>query len=74
VWRAVDSPPFIYWTAITLAQTTSPSDVEDAHGTVCDSWSLLELGPLGFESIDLDGSEQRAHEPWLQRSPRQLAA
>ncbi|MBA2425792.1 MAG: hypothetical protein H0V60_01785 [Actinobacteria bacterium] len=74
VWRAVDSPPFIYWTAITLAQTTSPSDVEDAHGTVCDSWSLLELGPLGFESIDRDGCEQRAREPWFLRSPRQLAA
>jgi hypothetical protein len=66
VWRALDPPPFIYWTGITLAADASASTVCDAHGTVCDSWSSLELAPFGFE--------ERAREPWFVRPARQLAA
>jgi ribosomal protein S18 acetylase RimI-like enzyme len=59
VWRALDSPPFIYWTAITLAWDASAAVVADAHGTVCDSWLSLELARFGFE--------ERVREPWFLR-------
>jgi ribosomal protein S18 acetylase RimI-like enzyme len=59
VWRALDPPPRIYWTAITLAREASTADVCDARGTVCDSWTLLDLSPFGFE--------ERAREPWFVR-------
>ena len=59
VWRALDSPPFIYWTAITLASDAPASEIRDAHGTVCDSWSALDLEPCGFV--------ERAREPWFFR-------
>jgi len=74
VWRAVDSPPFIYWTAITLAADASASAVCDAYGTVCDAWSALDLAPFGFESRDRDGFEERAREPWFVRAAGELAA
>src|SRR5688572_13384127 len=59
LWRALDSPPFIYWAAITLARDASAAVVGDAHGTVCDSWSSLELTPFGFA--------ERVREPWFLR-------
>ena len=65
VWRAVDAPPFIYWTAITLAAEAIETDVADLHGTMCDSWSRLRLEPLGFA--------ERAGEPWFVRPPGPLA-
>jgi ribosomal protein S18 acetylase RimI-like enzyme len=64
VWRALDTPPFIYWTAITLAPDASASAVRDAHGTLCDSWSALDLAPFGFD--------ERAHEPWFLRPAGRL--
>lgn len=73
VWRALDPPPFIYWAAITLAPDASASAVSDAHGTVCDSWSMLDLTPFGFEQRDRDGFEDTAREPWFLRPPRELA-
>jgi GNAT superfamily N-acetyltransferase len=65
VWRALDPAPFIYWTAITLAPDASPSAVSDARGTLCDSWSSLDLEPFGFE--------ERAREPWFLRPAGGLA-
>ena len=59
VWRALDSPPFIYWTAITLAPDAPASTVSDAHGTICDSWSQLDLAPFRFV--------ERVREPWFVR-------
>ncbi|MFN2488718.1 MAG: GNAT family N-acetyltransferase [Actinomycetota bacterium] len=74
VWRAVDPPPFIYWTAITLAEDASTSDVWDARGTVCDSWSSLDLAPFGFEEADREAFEERAREPWFLRPTGELSA
>src|SRR5262249_58228704 len=48
IWHALDTPPVIYWSAITLATTVSSEDVADVHGSLCDSWSTLDLTPLGF--------------------------
>ena len=72
VWRALDRPPFIYWTAITLALDASASLVGDAHGTVCDSWSALDLEPFGFEERDRDGVADTAREPWFLRRAGEL--
>ena len=63
VWRALDPAPFIYWTAITLAPEATDADVRDAHRTICDSWSALDLEPLGL------GWEERVREPWFVRQP-----
>jgi hypothetical protein len=73
VWRALDLPPFIYWTAITLGPEASEADVVDAQRTVCDAWSSLDLSAHGFESRDRDGREDTAHEPWFVRPPGKLA-
>jgi ribosomal protein S18 acetylase RimI-like enzyme len=66
VWRALDPPPFIYWTAITLRRDAPVSLVHDARGTICDSWSVLELEPFGFE--------ERMREPWFIRPAAPLPA
>lgn len=70
VWRALDAPPFIYWTAITLAPDAPESLLCDAHGTVCDSWSVLHLATCGFGKRDRDGFAERAREPWFLRPAR----
>ncbi len=74
VWLALDPPPFIYWTAITLQPDAPESAVSRAHGTVCDAWSSLDLAPFGFEARDRDGIEERAREPWFVRPARELPA
>jgi GNAT superfamily N-acetyltransferase len=61
VWRALDPPPPIYWTGITLRSEARAAALGDAHGTVCDSWSALDLAPFGFE--------ERVREPWFLRPP-----
>ena len=38
----------------------------DAQGTLCDSWSVLELEPFGFE--------ERVREPWFLRPAGELPA
>jgi GNAT superfamily N-acetyltransferase len=65
VWRALDRPPVIYLTAITLSPRPSVSAVVDVYGTLCDSWSSLDLEPVGFE--------KGAHEPWFVRPVGELA-
>jgi ribosomal protein S18 acetylase RimI-like enzyme len=72
VWRAVDFPPFIYWTAITLTPDVPASVVSDAHGTICDSWSSLDLARSGFQERDREGFVERAREPWFVRPPQEL--
>ena len=72
VWRALDPPPVIYWTAITLAPEVPASAVGDARGTVCDSWSVLDLAPFGFDASDRDAFAGRAREPWFLRPPGEL--
>jgi hypothetical protein len=64
VWRALDAPPFIYWSAITLARDAPSSVARDVHGTLCDSWSLLDLAPFGFD--------KRESEPWFLRPAGEL--
>jgi hypothetical protein len=64
VWRALDPPPPIYWTGITLRSEVSAVALGGAHGTVCDSWSSLDLTPFGFE--------ERAREPWFLRPPGEV--
>jgi len=61
VWRALGAPPVIYWTAITLAPAATADDLREASGTVCDSWSTIDLAPHGFTVW--------AEEPWYVRPP-----
>jgi ribosomal protein S18 acetylase RimI-like enzyme len=72
VWRALDTPPFIYWTAITLAPDVPASVLCDARGTICDSWSCLDLGMSGFQERDREGFVERAREPWFLRPAQEL--
>jgi ribosomal protein S18 acetylase RimI-like enzyme len=73
VWRALDPPPFIYWTAMTLAPEVPSSALCDARGTICDSWSALDLARCAFEQRDRDGFVERAREPWFLRPPGELS-
>jgi ribosomal protein S18 acetylase RimI-like enzyme len=73
VWWAVDRPPVIYWTAITLGPDVLPSALSEAHGTVCDAWSCLDLSAFGFEPRDREGSTEHAREPWFMRPAGELA-
>src|SRR5262249_43674823 len=41
------------------------ADLADVRGGVCDSWSTLDLAPLGFA--------ERVREPWFVRFPGELA-
>jgi Acetyltransferase (GNAT) family len=65
-WRALDAPHFIYFAGITLHPAAGEPSVADAPGTVCDSWSTLDLGPFGFEVHD--------SEAWFYREPGPLPA
>jgi ribosomal protein S18 acetylase RimI-like enzyme len=65
-WRALDPPPVIYWSAITLDAAARAEDVRDCRGTVCDSWSAVDLAAHGFDLW--------AEEPWFRREPAQLPA
>jgi hypothetical protein len=65
VWRALDSPPFIYWTAITLDWSATAEDLAGSTGTVCDAWSAIDLGPHGYAATERD--------PWFARRPGPLA-
>jgi len=60
-WRALDSPPHIYFSAITLRADTPPEAVSDAAAAVCDSWQNIDLEPYGFRDW--------RHEPWFLRGP-----
>jgi ribosomal protein S18 acetylase RimI-like enzyme len=64
VWRALDPPPFIYWTAITLSDAASAGDLAGQPGTVCDAWSAVDLAPHGYAAT--------ARDPWFLRSPAPL--
>jgi ribosomal protein S18 acetylase RimI-like enzyme len=65
VWLALDAPPVIYWSAITVRPEASTDDLADVDGSVCDSWSKLDLSSVGFR--------ERLREPWFVRFPRQVA-
>jgi hypothetical protein len=67
VWRALDPPPFIYWTLITLVPEPTLDVFRDARGTVCDAWGSLDLSALEFDERDRDGFVERAREPWFVR-------
>lgn len=56
-WRAVDRPPHIYFSAITLRPETPGEAVADVVGAVCDSWQIIDLEPFGFRDW--------RHEPWF---------
>jgi GNAT superfamily N-acetyltransferase len=71
VWRALDRPPPVYWTAITLAPDAQELDVGDAGGNVCDAWSCLDLAPFGFAPWEHDGRPD-GREPWYVRPPGPL--
>ena len=47
-WRALDSPPHIYFRAITLRPDTRAEAVADTTGAVCDSWQTIDLAHAGF--------------------------
>jgi hypothetical protein len=78
MWRALDPPPFIYWSAITLSSEVPAADLADAlgetAGTVCDAWAVLDLAPFGLVARDRDGFEERSIEPWYLRPPGPLTA
>jgi hypothetical protein len=65
-WRALDAPHFIYFAGITLHPEAAAAAVGDVPGTVCDSWSCLDLAPFGFREA---GSEA-----WFHREPGPLPA
>jgi ribosomal protein S18 acetylase RimI-like enzyme len=56
-WRALDPPPHIYFTAITLRPDTPAEALADASGAVCDSWQTIDLAQAGFRDW--------RHEPWF---------
>lgn len=56
-WRALDRPPHIYFSAITLRPDTPAEAVADAAGAVCDSWQAIDLEQSGFRDW--------RHEPWF---------
>ncbi len=56
-WRALDPPPHIYFTAITLRPETPAEAVADASGAVCDSWETIDLAQDGFRDW--------RREPWF---------
>ena len=59
-WRLLDPPPKEwYFTAITRRPGVEAGALANARGMVCDAWSRLDLGPLGFE--------RRHAEPWFFR-------
>jgi GNAT superfamily N-acetyltransferase len=64
VWRALDPAPVIYLAAITLAADAAAPRVAETSGTVCDSWSVLDLAPFAFV--------ERMREPWFLRPPGPL--
>jgi ribosomal protein S18 acetylase RimI-like enzyme len=59
-WRAVDQPPHIYFSAITLRSDAPAEAVADTAGAVCDSWQTIDLEPSGFRDW--------RHEPWFLRA------
>ena len=65
-WRALDEPHFIYFAGITLRPNAPDAAVATVPGTVCDSWSCLDLAPFGFRADRL--------EPWFYREPGPLPA
>lgn len=65
-WRALDPPPRMYFSAITLRPDTPPTAVVDAPGSVCDSWQTLDLGRAGFRAWRRD--------PWYRRPPAPVNA
>lgn len=66
VWLALDPAPVIYLAAITLARDARAELVAESSGTICDSWSVLDLVPFGFA--------ERVREPWFVRPPGGLSA
>jgi hypothetical protein len=56
-WRALDPPPHIYFTAITLRADTPAEAVAGANGAVCDSWQTIDLAEAGFRDW--------RREPWF---------
>jgi hypothetical protein len=56
-WRALDPPPHIYFSAITLRPDMQPEAVADAAGAVCDSWQTIDLEESGFRDW--------RREPWF---------
>jgi hypothetical protein len=60
-WFALDSPPHIYFSAITLRVDTPPEAVSGATAAVCDSWQNIDLEPYGFRDW--------RREPWFLRGP-----
>jgi ribosomal protein S18 acetylase RimI-like enzyme len=56
-WRALDPPPHIYFSAITLSPETPAEAVSAAAASVCDSWQVIDLEPFGFKDW--------RREPWF---------
>ncbi len=72
LWTALDPPPFIYWTAITLRPDVPAERLRGLRGTICDSWSAVDLSDNEFVLRDRDGFEETATEPWFLRPPGML--
>lgn len=48
VWRAIDRPPHIYFSAMTLRSDIQAEALAATVGAVCDSWQTVDLEPYGF--------------------------
>jgi hypothetical protein len=60
VWRALDRPPEMYFTGITLAPDVPAEAVADVPGSVGDAWQTLDLTPWGRRVTKT--------EPWFHRA------
>lgn len=65
-WCAIDEPHFIYFAGITLRPDAPATAVAAVPGTVCDSWSCLDLAQFGFRADRSDA--------WFHREPGPLPA
>src|SRR2546423_5606465 len=71
-WRALDTPPFIYFGAIALRPDTRTDAVLDAPGSICDSWQALDLAPFGFNVWRTEPWYFRAAGPVPTETPPEL--
>jgi ribosomal protein S18 acetylase RimI-like enzyme len=64
-WRALDPPPHIYFSAITLRLDTPANAVAGTAGAVCDSWQTIDLEQAGFRDW--------RREPWFLRASSEVS-
>jgi hypothetical protein len=72
VWRALDRPPPMYFTGITLAREAPEEALARVPGSVCDAWQTLDLTPHGFRPWRTEPWFYRASGPLSDTPPPEL--